>query len=167
MAVVIRLARHGRTHRPFYRVIAIDSREHREGKASEVLGTYDPLKAETNIEVNIERVHAWIRQGAKPSQAVASLLKRGGYEVFPAEVGEAAERNAAKRKAKWAKRKKSDGKTWKAPSRRAVNNHAKGLKQARLAEAAKAAAAKAEADAAAAAAAESEAEATEAEAADS
>ena len=43
MAVHIRLARLGRTHRPFYRVVAIDSRNHREGRAAEVLGTYDPM----------------------------------------------------------------------------------------------------------------------------
>ena len=46
MAVHIRLARLGRTHRPFYRVVAIDSRNHREGRAAEVLGTYDPMLAE-------------------------------------------------------------------------------------------------------------------------
>ena len=53
MAVRIRLSRFGRLHRPFYRIIAIDSRRHREGEASEVLGSYDPLLKDKNIVVDM------------------------------------------------------------------------------------------------------------------
>ncbi|TVR15142.1 MAG: 30S ribosomal protein S16 [Planctomycetota bacterium] len=133
MAVRIRLARFGRSHRPFYRVVAIDSRNHREGRASEVLGTYDPLLPEKNISVDIERVHAWISQGALLTEAVRSLLKRGGYQVQPETVIASQEKKRAKKSAARKSRAKKDGKKWQAPSRRAVLKHKKAQKQERLA----------------------------------
>ncbi len=156
MAVRIRLARYGRTHRPFYRVVAIDGREHREGKACEFLGTYDPMQADKNIQVNIERVHAWIEKGAEINHSVASLLNRFGYEAFPACVGENSAKKAAKAKAKRAARKKKDGKTFVKASRRSLNKHKASLKAVRMAELNKAAEAKAAAKAAEEAAANAE-----------
>ena len=134
MAVHIRLARLGRTHRPFYRVVAIDSRNHREGRAAEVLGTYDPMLAEKNIQVNIDRVHAWIKEGAQLSESVNSLLSRDGYDVLPQEVKDSAAKKRAKRRAASKSRAKKDGSKFVPASRRAVNKHKKALKVARLAE---------------------------------
>jgi|GEM_PF-621109 len=144
MSLMIRLSRIGRLHRPYYRIVAIDKRCHREGKTNEILGSYDPLRADKTVDVQMERVAAWLSQGAEISQAVSSLLKLNGYAV-PAK--------AAKVKHK-RKTRKGDGKTWVAPSRRALVKHAKKVKTVRKADttaklkARKAAAAPAEAPAA-------------------
>ena len=128
MAVRIRLSRIGRIHRPFYRVVAIESRCHREGTASEILGTYDPLLKDKNLAVSSERIDAWVQQGALISEAVTSLLKRHGYPVPSA--GGKARTKAGKAEAK------ADGKKWVAPTRRAKKNHEVKLKAARKAAAA-------------------------------
>lgn len=78
MAVVIRLTRRGAKKRPFYRVVAADSRKPRDGKFLEILGTYDPLKEEDNIKIDSEKTLAWIKNGAKPSKTVESLMKKVG-----------------------------------------------------------------------------------------
>ena len=76
MAVVLRMTRRGAKKKPFYRIVAADSRSPRDGKFLEMLGTYDPLKSENNIKIDAEKVASWIKKGAKPSETVASLLKR-------------------------------------------------------------------------------------------
>ena len=76
MAVVLRMTRRGAKKKPFYRIVAADSRSPRDGKFLEMLGTYDPLKSENNIKIDAEKVNSWIKKGAKPSDTVASLLKK-------------------------------------------------------------------------------------------
>ena len=152
MAVRIRLARLGRTHNPFYRVVAINSRNHREGRANEVLGTYDPSLKDNNLNVNLERIHHWISNGAELNHSVESLLSFQGLAPFPEGHAERKTARAAKKKAKWAKRKKKDG-AFVAPSRRAVKKHQAKLKAVRVGELKAAAEAKAAAAAAAEAAA--------------
>ena len=80
MAVVLRMTRRGAKKKPFYRIVAADSRSPRDGKFLEMLGTYDPLKSENNIKINFEKVTSWIKKGAKPSKTVASLIKKAGVE---------------------------------------------------------------------------------------
>jgi len=80
LAVVLRMTRRGAKKKPFYRIVATDSRSPRDGRFLEMLGTYDPLKSENNIKVDAEKVASWIKKGAKPSQTVASLLKKAGVE---------------------------------------------------------------------------------------
>ena len=80
MAVVLRMTRRGAKKKPFYRIVAADSRSPRDGKFLEMLGTYDPLKSEDNIKVDAEKISSWINKGAKPSQTVAALLKKAGVE---------------------------------------------------------------------------------------
>lgn len=77
MAVVLRMTRRGAKKKPFYRIVAADSRSPRDGKFLEMLGTYDPLKSKNNIKIDTEKVNSWIKKGAKPSETVASLLKKG------------------------------------------------------------------------------------------
>ncbi len=77
MAVVLRMTRRGAKKKPFYRIVAADSRSPRDGKFLEMLGTYDPLKSENNIKIDAEKVTSWIKKGAKPSETVAALLKKG------------------------------------------------------------------------------------------
>ena len=78
MAVVLRMTRRGAKKKPFYRIVAADSRSPRDGRFLEMLGTYDPLKSENNIKVDAEKINSWIKNGAKPSQTVASILKKAG-----------------------------------------------------------------------------------------
>ena len=78
MAVHLRLTRLGRHKRPFYRVVATDSRMPRDGRFLEVLGTYDPLKVSEKANFKQERVLDWLRKGAQPSNPVRALLRKAG-----------------------------------------------------------------------------------------
>jgi len=78
VAVHLRLTRAGRHKRPFYRVVAADSRKPRDGRYLEVLGTYDALKNPPVAELKQERVHYWLSQGAQPSVNVRTVLRRAG-----------------------------------------------------------------------------------------
>lgn len=75
MAVHIRLTRVGATRRPSYRVIAIDSRRSRDGRALEILGFYDPLTDPVTVKLDDERIANWMARGALPSAAVQRLMK--------------------------------------------------------------------------------------------
>lgn len=74
--VSLRLTRKGSKNRPFYKIVAIDSRKRRDGRYIEQLGTYDPMQEGTNYQVNLEAADKWIQNGAKPSETVASILKK-------------------------------------------------------------------------------------------
>lgn len=138
MAVSIRLSRFGRLHRPLFRVVAIDKRRHREGESTEIIGAYDPLKKDKNLELDATKVESWVNRGAQISGGLKSLMKKYGYAV-PAAKKTAAVAAAPKAKAKAAKPAATPKKTYVAPSRRALNQHAAKLKAARKAAAAAAA----------------------------
>jgi small subunit ribosomal protein S16 len=74
MSVRIRLQRIGRPKRAYYRVVAIDQRAKRNGKPIEILGQYDPVLQDNKLSVKQDRVEYWLKNGAKPSDTVASLL---------------------------------------------------------------------------------------------
>ncbi|MBF0160695.1 MAG: 30S ribosomal protein S16 [Magnetococcales bacterium] len=76
MAVRIRMQRRGSKKRPFYAVVAADSKMPRDGRFLEKLGTYDPRKEGDKVRLEMSRVDHWIRVGAVPSDCVAGLLKR-------------------------------------------------------------------------------------------
>ncbi|MGA2172469.1 MAG: 30S ribosomal protein S16 [Sedimentisphaerales bacterium] len=82
MSVKIRMSRHGRRHRPFFRINVIDSRTPRDGKIIEKLGHYDPLEKSTekDLVLDIERVKFWLDKGAIPSDAVSEILLRKGIK---------------------------------------------------------------------------------------
>jgi small subunit ribosomal protein S16 len=75
LAVKIRLSRVGATKHPSYRVVVIDSRRPRDGRALEIIGFYDPLTDPATVRIDTARVDAWVGKGAKPSDTVARLLK--------------------------------------------------------------------------------------------
>ena len=88
--VRIRLARGGAKKRPFYRIVAADSRSPRDGRFLEKLGTYNPLlKAEdpTRVTLNEERVRYWLGQGAQVSDRVHRFLHRAGIKDGAAKGG--------------------------------------------------------------------------------
>ncbi len=75
MAVKIRLKRMGKIRAPFYRVVVMDSRTKRDGRAIEEIGKYHPTEEPSLIEIDMERANYWVAQGAQPTEAVAALLK--------------------------------------------------------------------------------------------
>ena len=78
MAVRIRMKRLGRKHRPYYRIVAIDHHQPRDGRIIEELGSYDPMIKNTDERVKLrpERLKYWMSVGAKPSENVEMLLKK-------------------------------------------------------------------------------------------
>jgi len=83
MAVKIRLKRMGAKKRPFYRLVAADSRSPRDGKFIETLGTYNPLDG--NVEIKEEEVMKWLGNGAIPTDTARNILSKAGImEKFAA-----------------------------------------------------------------------------------
>lgn len=78
MAVKLRLRRMGAKKRPFYRVIAADSRSPRDGKFIEEVGYYDPTKVPAEIKIDEEIALKWLGQGAQPTDTVRSLFSKAG-----------------------------------------------------------------------------------------
>ena len=81
MAMKIRLARGGSKKRPFYRIVAADSRMPRDGRFIEKLGTYNPLlpkDSEERVRMDVERVKHWLAQGAQATDRVARMLEAAG-----------------------------------------------------------------------------------------
>lgn len=75
MAVKIRMSRMGKRNRPYWRIVAVDSRDKRDGAYLEKLGTYDPVKHEL-ISIYQDRIEAWVSKGATCSDSVLKLIKR-------------------------------------------------------------------------------------------
>lgn len=76
MSVKIRLRRMGRSNTPFYRVVATDSRCSNTGRFLETLGWYDPVKADANFSLKMDRVAYWKDHGAVLSDTVKSLVRK-------------------------------------------------------------------------------------------
>jgi len=78
MALRLRLTRMGSKKRPFYRIVAVNSENRRDGRALDYVGYYNPMVKPADIKVDTEKVNKWIQRGAKPSDTVRSLLKKTG-----------------------------------------------------------------------------------------
>jgi small subunit ribosomal protein S16 len=77
----IRLARGGSKKRPFYSIVAADSRMPRDGRFIEKLGTYNPLlpkDSEERVKMNMERIEYWLGEGAQPTDRIARMLEAAG-----------------------------------------------------------------------------------------
>jgi len=72
--VKLRLTRIGGKKRPFFRVVATDSRAKRDGKFIEILGTYDPVKNPPDVHLKMDRIKYWLSVGAQPSNTVKVLI---------------------------------------------------------------------------------------------
>jgi small subunit ribosomal protein S16 len=70
------MRRAGSKKRPFYRVVVAEARDPREGAFKEIIGTYNPRSKPAKVEVNRERLAHWIKQGARPSDSVRTLMAR-------------------------------------------------------------------------------------------
>ncbi|WP_462323278.1 30S ribosomal protein S16 [Desulfoplanes sp.] len=78
MAVKIRLTRMGSKKKPFYRVVALDSKTRRDGRPLEFLGYYNPMVEPVEVRLDKERIDYWLERGAKPSDTVRSLMRKNG-----------------------------------------------------------------------------------------
>lgn len=107
MAVAIRLTRVGATKRPAYRVIAIDKRRSRDGRALEILGYYDPLTEPATVSLDTDKIKAWIGKGAQPSETVVKLMRQADAAAAgtPTEKPKRATRSASAKPSKKARAK--------------------------------------------------------------
>lgn len=78
MPVRIRLQRHGKKNKPFYWVVAADSRSKRDGKFLEKIGTYNPNTNPATIELNVDSAVKWLFNGAQPSDTARAILSYKG-----------------------------------------------------------------------------------------
>jgi len=111
LATKIRLKRMGTKKRPFFRIVAIDSRRAVSGAALEILGHYNPIVKPGQVVVNEEKVYHWLDDGAEPSDTVASLFtqigltqkyhaKKAGQDISAMEVKSTIVEHTKKKKAK-------------------------------------------------------------------
>ncbi len=118
MAIAIRLSRGGAKKRPYYRIVAADSRSPRDGKYLEQIGTYNPLLAkddEKRVQLNEDRARHWLSVGAQPSDRVARFLDAAGIRERAArnnptkgEPGEAAKERAEEKATKETERREAE-----------------------------------------------------------
>ncbi len=74
--VALRLNRHGTKDRPYYKIVAVDSRARRDGRYIEQVGTYNPMIEGENFTLDIDKAEAWLKKGAQPSDTVRSIIKK-------------------------------------------------------------------------------------------
>lgn len=74
--LAIRLKRMGSAHRPYYRIVVNENDRRPRGKFVEEIGFYHPMSPEKTVQINAERAHFWLGKGARPSDTVASLIKK-------------------------------------------------------------------------------------------
>ena len=72
--VKIRLKRMGKKRKPFYHVVVADARTARDGKIIDKVGTYDPMTTSSTINLDLEKVATWIKNGAKPTETAKKLI---------------------------------------------------------------------------------------------
>lgn len=81
MALKLRLARHGAKKRPYYRIVAADSRAPRDGRFIDIVGRYNPMlpkDSEDRVQLDVEKIKEWLSKGAQPTERVARFLGAAG-----------------------------------------------------------------------------------------
>ena len=162
MAVKLRLARHGAKKRPYYRIVAADVRAPRDGRFIEQVGAYNPMlpkDSEDRVKLDVEKIQAWLKKGARPTDRVARFLGAAGLWEWKAgnnpnkgKPGEKALERIEERKEKAEARAaaEAEAKEAAAEAKKAAAAAAKEAAEAPAAEEAPAAAEEAAADAPAA-----------------
>ena len=131
--IKIRLARLGRKKRPFYRVVATNSRSPRDGKFLEILGTYDPLQEPSKVSINMDKLNEWVKKGAQLSNRVQHLTDPEKYAELV--------KNKPKRKPKKAPEAAAEEKAPEAAEEKAAEGAPEAAAEEKAAEAAPEAAA--------------------------
>lgn len=116
MAVTLRLTRKGLHSRPFYRVVATDQQNKRDGKFIEVVGVYDPMVEPSVIKLKDDRIKYWVAQGAQMSDLVRSLIKKSIPGLVEAREKHQLEKIVSQRKKRKARLASTGGKQAKAPA---------------------------------------------------
>ena len=80
MSVVLRLKRMGANKRPFFRIVAAEKTSPRDGRFIEELGYYNPRKDPAELKIDEKKALRWLKDGAKPSVTVKSLLRKKGIK---------------------------------------------------------------------------------------
>ena len=97
MSVKIRLARHGAKKAPFYRVVVADERSRRDGRFIEIVGRYNPRTEPSFVEVDLEKVDAWIAKGAQATEAASKVIAIArGEKTAPVAESKVSKKAAAK-----------------------------------------------------------------------
>lgn len=97
MAVKIRLARHGAKKAPYYRVVIADGRARRDGRFIEIVGRYNPRTQPSTVELDLEKIDAWIAKGAQPTEAAGKLIAIArGEKTMPESTTSMSKKAAAK-----------------------------------------------------------------------
>jgi small subunit ribosomal protein S16 len=106
--VKLRLMRMGKKKQPTYRIVAADSRSPRNGRFIEIVGTYEPRRDPSVIEIDNDRAVHWLQNGAQPTERVAKLLEvTGAWEQFKTGVAPAAPKPPPEKAEKPAKAEKA------------------------------------------------------------
>ena len=82
--VALRLSRQGTKDRPYYKIVAVDSRKRRDGRPIEQIGTYNPMVEGVNFTLDIEKADHWLSNGAQPSDTVKSIIKKAKSQTLEA-----------------------------------------------------------------------------------
>jgi small subunit ribosomal protein S16 len=136
MALKLRMTRRGTTNRPYYHIVATDSRQPRDGNYLEQIGSYNPLATTDKVKFEADRVKHWLGVGAQPSERVAKLLAQAGLAEKPA-VPNRPNKSAPKKKAQERNAAKADKATAAEEAKAKAANDAAEAKAAAKAEAAK------------------------------
>jgi len=97
LSVKIRLARHGAKKAPFYRVVVADERSRRDGRFIEIVGRYNPRTEPSFVEVDLEKVDAWIAKGAQATEAASKVIAIArGEKTAPVAESKVSKKAAAK-----------------------------------------------------------------------
>ncbi len=137
MSVKIRLQRHGKKGKPFYWIVATDSRAKRDGKYLEKLGTYNPLTNPATVELNVDHSVKWLQNGAQPTDTARDLLSSKGvllknHLLTGVRKGALSEEEAEKRFQAWVAEKEA-----KLADRKAAHEKSKADAKAKALEAEK------------------------------
>ena len=136
MTVRLRLQRRGARKRPFYRVVATDKRNPRDGRFIEILGTYNPLFDPPELRLNSERIDYWLGVGAQPSDTVRSLIRRLKSDDSVIDLSEeGAEAKAKAEKAAARKQAREEARKQAAEAAKAAEEAKKAEEEAKKAEA--------------------------------
>jgi small subunit ribosomal protein S16 len=101
VAVTLRLARYGQKKRPFYRIVAAEKQNWRDGRFLEIVGTYNPMKDPALVTLKEDRIRRWVDVGAQTTDVVKSILKKHLPGVIEAKESARVEKiRAARRKRK-------------------------------------------------------------------
>ena len=114
MAVKLRLKRMGAKQKPFYRIVAADSRSPRDGRFIETVGTYNPIKNPQEININEEKALSWLSKGAEPTDTVRSLFKEVGITKKFAD----SKKKTAKKETKKVEKKEVKAEVEKSPAKK-------------------------------------------------